>query len=112
MRRHSFTSKDDPSITKWRQHSLSSFSKSEIHVQSEKTNVSRPWIQAFIALGSNLGDRIDWIEQACKQMANLPEIKLVRTSSLWETDPMYVVDQEKFINGVCEVSLEAEYQRP
>lgn len=32
-------------------------------------------------------------------------IKILRTSSLWETDPMYVLEQDKFLNGVCEVSL-------
>jgi 7,8-dihydro-6-hydroxymethylpterin-pyrophosphokinase len=31
-------------------------------------------------------------------------INVVRTSSLYETEAMYVVDQEPFINGACEVS--------
>jgi len=30
-------------------------------------------------------------------------IRVKRTSSLWETKPMYVMDQGQFINGVCEV---------
>jgi hypothetical protein len=58
--------------------------------------------RAFIALGSNLGDRIDAIEHACLEMER-EGIKIKRTSSLFETAPMYVVDQEPFINGVCEV---------
>ncbi|PVH98087.1 folic acid synthesis protein-like protein [Periconia macrospinosa] len=59
--------------------------------------------RAFIALGSNLGDRINMIEQACREMDNSGKIKILRTSSLWETKAMYVQDQDKFINGVCEV---------
>jgi 2-amino-4-hydroxy-6-hydroxymethyldihydropteridine diphosphokinase / dihydropteroate synthase len=58
---------------------------------------------AYIALGSNLGDRIAWIEQACQEMTSRG-IHIKRTSSLWETEPMYVLDQERFVNGACEVS--------
>lgn len=32
-------------------------------------------------------------------------IKVKRTSSLWETEPMYVHDQDKFVNGACEVCI-------
>ncbi|KOS17774.1 Folic acid synthesis protein fol1 [Escovopsis weberi] len=35
-------------------------------------------------------------------------IRVKRTSSLWETEPMYVKDQDQFINGVCEVETELE----
>jgi len=31
-------------------------------------------------------------------------IRIRRTSCLWETEPMYVEDQERFLNGVAEVS--------
>lgn len=58
---------------------------------------------AYIALGSNLGDRIDMIEKACNEMA-ARGIKIKRTSCLWETEPMYVLSQENFVNGACEVS--------
>ena len=57
---------------------------------------------AYIALGSNMGDRIAWIEKACNEM-DARGIRVKRTSSLWETEPMYVLDQDKFVNGVCEV---------
>lgn len=62
---------------------------------------------AYIALGSNLGDRVAMIEQACKEM-NLRGIKVKRTSSLWETEPMYVLDQDRFVNGACEVETNLE----
>ncbi|KAL7916023.1 Dihydropteroate synthase [Trichoderma velutinum] len=62
---------------------------------------------AYIALGSNLGDRISEIEKACNEM-NRRGIRVKRTSSLWETEPMYVTDQDRFINGACEVETELE----
>jgi 2-amino-4-hydroxy-6-hydroxymethyldihydropteridine diphosphokinase/dihydropteroate synthase len=57
---------------------------------------------AYIALGSNLGDRVAEIEKACNEM-DRRGIKVKRTSSLWETEPMYVKEQDRFLNGVCEV---------
>lgn len=59
---------------------------------------------AYIALGSNLGDRIAEIERACREMDARGGIRVTRTSSLWETEPMYFADQDRFVNAVCEVS--------
>lgn len=52
-----------------------------------------------------MGDRVAMIEQACKEMEAGGRIKVLRTSSLWETKAMYVVDQDMFVNGACEVRL-------
>jgi 2-amino-4-hydroxy-6-hydroxymethyldihydropteridine diphosphokinase/dihydropteroate synthase len=57
---------------------------------------------AYIALGSNMGDRVAEIEKACNEM-DKRGIRVKRTSSLWETEPMYVKDQDRFLNGACEV---------
>ncbi|KAM5348161.1 hypothetical protein ACJ41O_007985 [Fusarium nematophilum] len=62
---------------------------------------------AYIALGSNMGDRVAEIEHACNEM-DRRGIKVKRTSSLWETEPMYVTDQDRFINGACEVETDLE----
>ncbi|KAI5463414.1 Dihydropteroate synthase-like protein [Mariannaea sp. PMI_226] len=62
---------------------------------------------AYIALGSNLGDRVAEIEHACNEM-DKRGIKVKRTSSLWETEPMYVEDQARFVNGACEVETVLE----
>lgn len=53
-----------------------------------------------------MGDRVAMIEQACKEMEKSGKIKIIRTSSLWETKAMYVVDQDNFVNGACEVRFE------
>ncbi|KAH8681357.1 Dihydropteroate synthase-like protein [Xylariales sp. PMI_506] len=57
---------------------------------------------AYVALGSNMGDRVGMIEQACQEMDSRG-IKVKKTSSLWETEPMYVLDQDRFVNGACEL---------
>ncbi|XP_014553056.1 hypothetical protein COCVIDRAFT_40845 [Bipolaris victoriae FI3] len=43
------------------------------------------------------------IEQACKEMESGEKIRIIRTSSLWESKAMYVLDQDNFVNGVCEI---------
>ena len=74
--------------------------------QSSRVEVNKKK-RAYIALGGNLGDRIGWIEKACREMDSRG-IRVLRTSSLWETEPMYVLEQDKFANGVCEVETELE----
>ena len=61
--------------------------------------------RAYIALGSNIGDRLGMVEAACLEMKRRG-IRVVRTSGLYETEAMYVQDQPPFINGACEVSSE------
>lgn len=106
--RHQSTSTEAVSSKLWTPHALKPFSSSS----SPSLIISKPSEDAakkhtaYIALGSNLGDRIDWIEKACNEMSKRG-IHVKRTSSLWETEPMYVTDQDSFINGACEVSLSA-----
>ena len=58
--------------------------------------------RAYLALGSNVGNRIEMIESAVREMSNRGLI-VIRTSALYETKPMYLEDQEAFINGACKV---------
>ncbi|KAH8690769.1 folic acid synthesis protein [Talaromyces proteolyticus] len=58
--------------------------------------------KAYIALGSNQGDRVATIERACLEMERAG-IRIKRTSSLFQTAPMYVLNQDVFLNGACEV---------
>ena len=66
------------------------------------TDFGESSVRAFIAIGSNLGRRLNWIERALREL-KLRGIIIKRTSSLWETEPMYVKDQDRFLNGVIEV---------
>jgi len=61
-----------------------------------------------VALGSNVGNRIEEIEKACCAIDADPDMRIVDTSFLYETKPMYVEDQERFMNGACEVSSNSQ----
>ena len=66
--------------------------------------------RAYIALGSNVGNKAGMIESACQQMGHR-NIRIIRTSALYETEPMYFLDQRSFLNGVCEVSTQDAFGR-
>ncbi len=65
--------------------------------------------RAFIAIGSNLGDRKANYVEAGERIAKLPGTRVVKQSSLYESEPLSD-DKNWFINGVIEV--ETEYSAP
>ena len=72
------------------------------HVEQGLSQQHTTTHRAMISLGSNIGDRVSMIEQACEKMLACG-IYVKATSLLYETAPMYVTDQDMFYNGVCEV---------
>jgi len=76
-----------------------------VDIQKRMSSTSRHdrWRRVHVALGSNVGDRLEMIERACHMLSASNDIRMQRTSSLYETAPMYVEEQERFLNGACEV---------
>jgi 2-amino-4-hydroxy-6-hydroxymethyldihydropteridine diphosphokinase len=62
--------------------------------------------RAFIALGSNLGDREATIRAAVAELGGSDGVEVVAVSSLEETDPVGYVDQPRFLNGAAELRTE------
>jgi len=58
----------------------------------------------YIGLGSNLGDRLGFIQQAVQMLEFHDAIKVHETSSFYETEPYGMKDQDWFINAVVRVS--------
>ena len=61
--------------------------------------------RAFIGIGSNLGDRAANYREAIQRIASIPETRVVRQSSIYETEPMGDL-KGAFLNGVIEVETE------
>ncbi|CAG8466430.1 1008_t:CDS:2 [Ambispora gerdemannii] len=55
----------------------------------------------FIALGTNLDNTIDNINQALRALEIKGNCKVLDTSFLYETIPMYVTNQPRFLNAMC-----------
>jgi 2-amino-4-hydroxy-6-hydroxymethyldihydropteridine diphosphokinase len=63
-------------------------------------------VKAYLGLGSNMGDR----EYNAKEAIGLlgDKCKILRISSLYETEPVGYVNQDWFLNCVVEVETELE----
>jgi 2-amino-4-hydroxy-6-hydroxymethyldihydropteridine diphosphokinase len=70
-------------------------------VTFDTENLVEEGIIAYIGLGTNLGDRLGNIQTALQKLADLPTIKLMRVSSLYETAPVGVTEQPDFLNVVA-----------
>jgi len=61
-------------------------------------------IEAYIALGSNMGDRELNLLRAVAEVGRLPGSKVTALSSFYETSPVGNVDQDSFYNAVLRLS--------
>jgi 2-amino-4-hydroxy-6-hydroxymethyldihydropteridine diphosphokinase len=58
---------------------------------------------AYVALGANLGDPAATVRAALGALANLPETRVVHSSSLYLTAPVGITEQPEFINAVAQL---------
>lgn len=54
--------------------------------------------EAYVALGSNMGDREQLLMQAIELVDRDPAIEVCRVSGIYETDPVGYTDQPPFLN--------------
>lgn len=60
-------------------------------------------ITAYIGLGSNLDDPVQQVRTAFQELDQIPETRLIRTSSLYRSDPVGPAGQPDYINAVAEL---------
>lgn len=65
--------------------------------------VRRGWHRAYIAVGSNLGNRKTHILSGIQALKVHPLIKLKKVSKMIVTEPYGGVEQEDFLNGALEI---------
>jgi 2-amino-4-hydroxy-6-hydroxymethyldihydropteridine diphosphokinase len=57
----------------------------------------------YISLGTNMGDRENFLREAIEELGQHPSIQLQSVSSIYETDPVGFVDQPNFLNLVVKI---------
>ena len=62
--------------------------------------------RVYIALGSNLGDRQNYLTQAIHALP--PEVIFIRASSIYQTPPWGFTNQPSFLNQVVEAETKLE----
>lgn len=60
--------------------------------------------RAYIGLGSNIGDRERYLQEAVRLLQEHPEVRVMGKSGLYETDPVGFVEQDPFLNTVVQVN--------
>ncbi len=59
--------------------------------------------KAYVCLGSNLGDRLQYLKRAIKKIEESNKISIKKISSVYESEPMGYENQRWFLNLVLEV---------
>ncbi|SES40991.1 2-amino-4-hydroxy-6-hydroxymethyldihydropteridine diphosphokinase [Salipaludibacillus aurantiacus] len=58
----------------------------------------------YIALGSNQGERDNYLAEAVQQLSENPEVEMLKVSSIYETAPVGVKDQPSFLNMAVKIA--------
>lgn len=61
-------------------------------------------VKAFLSLGSNMGDRLEYLSKAIDKIAQIQDCNILNKSRVYETEPWGYENQEAFLN-LC-ISIE------
>lgn len=68
-------------------------------------------VVAYIGIGANLGSPADQCREAVRMLREIPGIAVLRTSSLYRTEPVGPQNQDWFVNAVTEFRTEMPYRK-
>lgn len=72
-------------------------------LKTVSVEIVRSWHTAYVALGSNIGDRENHLRGAVSALDNIQGCSVKKVSSFLETPPYGVIDQPDFLNGCLEL---------
>lgn len=75
---------------------------------AEESKPGKSKIDVFMSLGSNMGKREDNLRRAVDLIGKSTDIDILKVSSIYETEPMYVKDQDFFYNIVLLAKVNEE----
>ena len=59
--------------------------------------------KVFLSIGSNKGKRLDYLKKAISSIKCIRSVIYVKSSPIYETKPMYNLDQNSFLNMIAEI---------
>ncbi len=65
-------------------------------------------MKAVVALGSNLGDRFEYLQKAVNEINSLTDIEISEISSVYETLPVGGPEQGNYLNAVVTLNTKFE----
>ena len=63
----------------------------------------------YLGFGTNLGDREKNLDRALISLDSRPDLAIVRTSGIYETEPWGMTDQPNFLNMVAEIATSISF---
>lgn len=70
-----------------------------VHVDYVGVTIERRWHRAYIGIGSNMGDKLKYLEDAVKAIKEDVSCRVRKISDIILTEPYGPVEQEDFMNG-------------
>jgi len=71
--------------------------------ESVSVKIHRGWHTAYLSVGSNMGEKEQYIAGAIEALRQHPQITVEKVSKLLVTKPYGGVEQEDFVNGALEI---------
>ena len=72
-------------------------------LEDVSVKIRRKWHEVYVALGSNMGERNQYIKKAIAALQLQEDSRVLKVSSIVETEPYGVTEQDKFLNGVLKM---------
>lgn len=71
--------------------------------ESVSVKIRRGWHTAYIAVGSNSGDREQYINNAIAMLKREPKVKVEKVSEIFHTEPYSEGEKKEFLNGAMKL---------
>ena len=72
-------------------------------LKTVSVEIERSWHTAYIALGSNMGDKKAYLDQGVEGLRQTPGCRVEAVSDYLTTEPYGVTDQDEFLNGAVKI---------
>ena len=92
-----------PTVRKIRLEIKKPWAPVHLPMKTVSVEITRARHTAYIVLGSNMGDRKNYLDSAVKALDEIPGCTVRQVSSFIETPPYGVTDQADFLNGCLEL---------
>jgi dihydroneopterin aldolase/2-amino-4-hydroxy-6-hydroxymethyldihydropteridine diphosphokinase len=73
------------------------------HVDYVSVKLIRQWSTAYISMGSNIGNKEEYIKKAKELINKNPYCKITKEANMYITEPVGYEDQDDFLNTAIEV---------
>lgn len=73
------------------------------HLEYAAVEIERSWHEAYISIGSNMGNKEENLNKAIELLKEEKDIKIEKISTFIVTEPWGKLDQDEFVNGALKI---------